>query len=128
MCGMKTPSAATTRRRILAGLAGGLRATAAAGLLLVITPWSRFWDRNYFTALWPWLDLIMGNAFVKGGVSGIGLISVLADRQMLLVLDNFEQVITAGPQVRDILGACPGVTLLTTSRTPSGRWRAIRWP
>jgi uncharacterized membrane protein YkoI len=38
MCGMKTPSAAATRRRILAGLAGGLRTTAAAGLLLALTP------------------------------------------------------------------------------------------
>lgn len=47
-------------------------------MLLVITPWSRFWDRNYFTALWPWLALVMGNDFVKGAVSGIGLISVLA--------------------------------------------------
>lgn len=46
--------------------------------MLVITPWSRFWDRNYFTALWPWLALVMGNDFVKGAVSGIGLISVLA--------------------------------------------------
>ncbi len=49
-----------------------------AGLLLVITPWSRFWDRNYFTALWPWLAVVMGNAYVKGAVSGVGLISVLA--------------------------------------------------
>lgn len=49
-----------------------------AGLLLVITPWSRFWDRNYFTALWPSLALIMSNAYVKGAVTGIGLVSVLA--------------------------------------------------
>jgi predicted ATPase/DNA-binding CsgD family transcriptional regulator len=45
------------------------------------------------------------------------LIGVLADKRMLLVLDNFEQVITAGPRVRDLLGFCPGVTLLITSRT-----------
>ncbi len=49
-----------------------------AGLLLVITPWSRFWDRNYFTALWPALAVVMGNAFVKGAVSGVGVISVFA--------------------------------------------------
>lgn len=47
-------------------------------MLLVITPWSRFWDRNYFTALWPSLALVMSNDFVKGAVSGIGVISVLA--------------------------------------------------
>src|SRR5215211_3824964 len=45
------------------------------------------------------------------------LIEVLADRRLLLVLDNFEQVVTAGPRVRELLHACPGVTLLITSRT-----------
>jgi predicted ATPase len=45
------------------------------------------------------------------------LIGVLAGKRMLLVLDNFEQVITAGPRVRELLGACPEVTLLITSRT-----------
>jgi non-specific serine/threonine protein kinase len=44
------------------------------------------------------------------------LIDVLADRRRLLVLDNFEQVVTAGPQVRELLEGCPGVTLLITSR------------
>lgn len=41
---------------------------------------------------------------------------VLADRRLLMVLDNFEQVVTAGPRVRDLLAACPGVTFLITSR------------
>jgi predicted ATPase/DNA-binding CsgD family transcriptional regulator len=40
----------------------------------------------------------------------------LANRRMLLVLDNFEQVVTAAPQLRDLLEACPDVTLLVTSR------------
>ena len=57
-----------------------------AGLLLVITPWSRFWDRNYFTALWPWLALVMGNAFVKGAVSGVGLVSVMGALGEILAL------------------------------------------
>jgi hypothetical protein len=53
------------------------------------------------------------------------LIDVLADRRLLLVLDNFE-VVTAGPRVRDLLHACPGVTLLITSRM--SRPRAVRRP
>jgi predicted ATPase len=44
------------------------------------------------------------------------LLDVLADRRLLLVLDNFERVVAAGPRLRDLLGACPGVTLLVTSR------------
>jgi predicted ATPase/DNA-binding CsgD family transcriptional regulator len=44
------------------------------------------------------------------------LVTALADRWLLLVLDNFEQVVTAAPRLRDLLETCPGVTLLITSR------------
>ena len=40
----------------------------------------------------------------------------LHSQQMLLFLDNFEQVVAAGPGLMDLLAACPGVTLLVTSR------------
>ena len=44
------------------------------------------------------------------------LSAAIADRRLLLVLDNFEQVVTAAPRVRSLLDACPEVTLLVTSR------------
>ncbi len=40
----------------------------------------------------------------------------LRDRSLLLVLDNFEQVLSAAPQVADLLSACPKVKALVTSR------------
>lgn len=40
----------------------------------------------------------------------------LADKDMLLVLDNFEQVMEAGAHVVHLLGRCPRVRLLVTSR------------
>ena len=43
------------------------------------------------------------------------------DRQMLLVLDNCEHLLDATAElVEEILGACPNVTLLATSREPIG--------
>ncbi len=44
------------------------------------------------------------------------VVAFLRDRQLLLVLDNFEQVATAAPEVAELVAACPRVTALVTSR------------
>src|SRR5215204_373844 len=41
---------------------------------------------------------------------------VLSEKQLLLVLDNFEHVLEAAPFVSELLGGCPGLTVLATSR------------
>ncbi len=40
----------------------------------------------------------------------------LRNRQLLLVLDTFEQVLPAAPLLTDLLSSCPGLKLLVTSR------------
>ena len=42
--------------------------------------------------------------------------NALHDKTMLLVLDNFEQIISAAPQLLPLLGDVPGLKLLVTSR------------
>ncbi|HWU38034.1 MAG TPA: adenylate/guanylate cyclase domain-containing protein, partial [Candidatus Acidoferrum sp.] len=41
---------------------------------------------------------------------------VLRHKRMLLVLDNFEQIVAAATVVADLLAACPGLKMLVTSR------------
>ena len=54
-----------------------------------------------------------------GGRSGRDvLVEWLTGKRVLLVLDNFEQVIDAGPLVADILRTIPDLKVIATSRAP----------
>ena len=44
------------------------------------------------------------------------LTAFLRDKRLLLVLDNFEQVVEAAPLVTDLLSTCPSLKVLVTSR------------
>lgn len=48
------------------------------GLLLIVLPWSTFWERNYFVYAWPALRPVLTNEFVRGAVSGLGLVNLFA--------------------------------------------------
>ena len=47
-----------------------------------------------------------------------GLAEHIADKEMLLLFDNFEQVVDAAGDVAGLLAACPNLDLLVTSREP----------
>jgi hypothetical protein len=52
-----------------------------------VLPWSAFWDRNYFALAWPGLHLILTNNFLRGAVTGLGVVNLfagLADLALLL--------------------------------------------
>jgi hypothetical protein len=48
------------------------------GLLLLVVPWSPYWERNYFVQLWPALEIVARNNLVRGAVSGLGVINLWA--------------------------------------------------
>lgn len=56
------------------------------GFVLIVVPWSAFWDRNYFADAVPMLDTIVRNNFVRGAVSGLGVLNVAAGIWELIAL------------------------------------------
>jgi hypothetical protein len=47
------------------------------GLVLVLVPWSGYWDRNYFAQVMPALQDVLRNNYVRGAVSGLGVVNLL---------------------------------------------------
>lgn len=41
-------------------------------------PWSSFWELNYFGHVLPVLEPVLHNNFVRGAVSGLGVINLVA--------------------------------------------------
>jgi predicted ATPase/class 3 adenylate cyclase/Tfp pilus assembly protein PilF len=52
----------------------------------------------------------------------------LRDRQVLLVMDNFEQVLESASLLDALLSAAPGLKVLATSRTPLGLYGEHEYP
>ena len=49
------------------------------GLLLVVLPWwPAFWEHNYFAMAWPPLRNLLSNNFLRGAVSGLGVVNLFA--------------------------------------------------
>lgn len=62
----------------------------------------------------------LGLRDLSGTPAPARIAALVRDRQILLVLDNFEHVLGATTFVADILAACPRLVIVTTSRTPLG--------
>jgi predicted ATPase len=89
--------------------------------------WEAFADGVYLVALEAIRDLAdVGPATVQAleiqGAPGLPAANLLQgylrDKQVLLVLDNFEQVVEAAPLVATLLEGCPYLKVLVTSREP----------
>ena len=57
-----------------------------------------------------------------------GLKTALRDEALVIVLDNFEQVMGAAPEIGDLLSSCPKLKLLVTSRSPLRLSAEHEWP
>lgn len=84
-------------------------------------------DGAYFVDLAPLAqpELVIGavaralRISETGGQAALDMLSeTLRDREALLVMDNFEHVSAAAPDVAELLAAAPGLNVLATSRAP----------
>ena len=66
----------------------------------------------------PAVAQALGVREIPGRPPDDALAVALRGRRMLLVLDNFEQVVSAAPAVGRLLAACPELRILATSRVP----------
>ena len=46
------------------------------GVILVLIPWSPVWERNFFLNRYPQLIPIVLNSFLRGAISGLGLLDI----------------------------------------------------
>jgi hypothetical protein len=56
------------------------------GIVLLIVPWSIFWDRNYFIDAFPQLQSLLTSYYVRGAVSGLGAVNVSAGIMELVAI------------------------------------------
>jgi hypothetical protein len=47
-----------------------------AGMLVIVLPWTRLWTENPLLAGYPDLRYVLDLSFVRGMISGVGLIDV----------------------------------------------------
>ncbi|HEU5315216.1 MAG TPA: adenylate/guanylate cyclase domain-containing protein, partial [Chloroflexota bacterium] len=66
----------------------------------------------------PAVAQVLGVRELQGRTLQESVRSFLSERELLLVLDNFEHVLGAAPAVGSLLAACPRIAVLATSRAP----------
>ena len=58
------------------------------GVLLVILPWSAFWERNFFLQRFPEMIPLVLNPYLRGAVTGLGVLDIFVAAGMLRRQDS----------------------------------------
>jgi hypothetical protein len=54
------------------------------GVILVFLPWSPYWDRNFFLQRFPELLPYALSPFLRGAITGLGLLDVILAGSILI--------------------------------------------
>lgn len=61
------------------------------GVLLLVVPWSPFWEYNGMLQRYPELIPILLSPFVRGAVSGLGVLDILIAASMIFSRGNSQR-------------------------------------
>lgn len=107
-----TGPAGVGKTRVAIAATGTIAAQFAAGALFVDLGPLR--DAELLA---DYLARALDTPLPPGQETRVALREQLSSRQVLLVLDTFEHLLAGTPLLADLLGTCPGLTMLVTSRT-----------
>jgi hypothetical protein len=62
------------------------------GLVLIVAPWTPLWEANWMLQPWSLLRDLLLSGFVRGAISGLGLVNVL------LALSDLHDRLLATPR------------------------------
>jgi hypothetical protein len=63
-----------------------------AGFVLLVAPWTTFWDRNYFMDVVPQVRGLLTSNYFRGAVSGLGVIDLCAGiAELVAIFANRSQ-------------------------------------
>ena len=65
--------------------------------MLIVAPWSAFWEHNHFAETSRIVESLVNSSFVRGAVTGIGLMTVLAGLAEVASLIRWRRHEPAGP-------------------------------
>ena len=61
------------------------------GFFLLIFPWTAFWDTNYFATLVPEWHPYWENMYIRGAISGIGVVNLYISFVEMFRLRRFSK-------------------------------------
>ena len=61
------------------------------GVVLLVLPWSEYWDNNFFSTALPAMGSVWSNSYFRGGVSGLGVMNVLISFSELVRMRRFSR-------------------------------------
>ena len=61
------------------------------GVVLLVFPWSEYWDNNFFSTVVPLARNLWDNSYMRGAVSGLGVANIVIAFSELFRLRRFSK-------------------------------------